>query len=486
MDVLNSIALPQSTEHFHLLLFIYNLVMAMAVPYLALLTGTILFVVWTERRHEKGRIGHGLRVSRQMLDWVLPTRSVYLFLGLLPALAMVFVHAQLFQGTSSLATSFSAFGVLFLIAAGIAAFSYIYAFRIEEAFAGIKGDGTAGTAADELLAGARKAQRRNGTTAAWTILAMAFSFSVAQAITMNPKHWRDIDSVFAALLSLDVWVWLLLFLSLSAAITGAGLLFFQHKRGGPAGEAAADGVPHGGAYSGSTQTRYAGATGVLDSTGDAGSLQDGKADSERTLGEEAGIRMSTVALLVAPLLVLLSLVRLPESAASGWVYVLAAVAVLFLFAALHALYACVRLKRWSSSAYLFATVVLATTALVTRDQVVLHNVTKDHAYVLAQVYDRSEEELKSALGVVAKQLTGEDIYNAKCSACHLFDQKRVGPAYQAVLPKYRENKAGLVAFILNPVKVDPAFPPMPSQGLKPSEADSIAAYLLQKLGAKGS
>jgi len=87
---------------------------------------------------------------------------------------------------------------------------------------------------------------------------------------------------------------------------------------------------------------------------------------------------------------------------------------------------------------------------------------------------------------VSKQLTGEDIYNAKCSACHLFDQKKVGPAYQAVVPKYKENKAGLVAFILNPVKVDPAYPPMPSQGLKPSEADSIATYLLQKLGAKGS
>jgi hypothetical protein len=96
-----------------------------------------------------------------------------------------------------------------------------------------------------------------------------------------------------------------------------------------------------------------------------------------------------------------TLVRLPESAASGWVYFLAAVAVLFLFAALHALYACVRLKRWSSSAYLFAMVVLATTALVTRDQVVLHNVTKDQAAVLAQADDRSEEELKSALGVVA-------------------------------------------------------------------------------------
>ncbi len=446
MDVLNSIALPQSTEHVHLLLFIYNLVMAVAVPYLALLTGTLLHAVWIDRRLDKGKSVHGLRLSRQMLDDVLPTRSVYLFLGLLPALAMVFVHAQLFQGTPSLAAGFTALGVLFLIAAGVAAFSTIYAIRVEEAFAGIHGDVAVGAPAVELAADARKSRRRSGTAAVWTILGMAFSFSVAQAISMNPEHWRSIDSVLAAVISLDAWVWLLMFLALAAAIPGAGLRVFPPNRTAPGAVA----------------------------------------DAESIMGQKAGIRLTTVALLITPLFILLTLVRLPDSAVSGWVYALAAVAVLFLFAALHALYACVRLGKWSSSAYLFAAVVLATTALVTRDQVVLHNVTRDHAAVLAQEYDRSEEELRSALGVMAKQLTGEDIYNAKCSACHQFDQKKVGPSYRTVVPKYRENKAGLVAFILNPVKVDAAFPPMPSQGLKPSEADSIATYLLKQLEAKGS
>ena len=466
MDVLNSIALPQSTEHVHLLLFIYNLVMAVAVPYLALLTGTLLHAVWIDRRREKGKSVHGVRLSRQMLEDVLPTRSVYLFLGLLPALAMVFVHAQLFQGTSSLAAGFTVLGVLFLIAAGVSAFSYIYAFRVEEAFAGIHGAVPAGAAAADLAAGARNSRRRSGTTAVWTILGMAFSFSVAQAISMNPEHWRSIDSFLAALISLDVWVWLLMFLSLAAAITGAGLLFFQQKRQAPGA---------GG-----------GAGSLHDTKADVGTAADWNAVAESLMGLKTGIRLTTVALLITPLFILLTLVRLPDSAVSGWVYALAALAVLFLFAALHALYACVRLGKWSSSAYLFAAVVLATTALVTRDQVVLHNVTRDHAAVLAQEYDRSEEELRSALGVMAKQLTGEDIYNAKCSACHLFDQKKVGPAYRTVVPKYRENKAGLVAFILNPVKVDAAFPPMPSQGLKPSEADSIATYLLKQLEAKGS
>ena len=98
-------------------------------------------------------------------------------------------------------------------------------------------------------------------------------------------------------------------------------------------------------------------------------------------------------------------------------------------------------------------------------------------------FDRSTEELKARLGIALVTMSGQDIYNAKCSACHLMDQKKVGPPYREVIPKYAGDKAKLVAFVLNPVKVDPAYPPMPNQGLKPAEADSIATFLLGKYGA---
>jgi len=91
------------------------------------------------------------------------------------------------------------------------------------------------------------------------------------------------------------------------------------------------------------------------------------------------------------------------------------------------------------------------------------------------------------LGIALVVLSGQEIYDAKCSACHLFDQKKVGPPYKTVIPKYEGKKAQLLAFILNPVKVDPAYPNMPNQGLKPAEADSIATYLLTRFApAKGA
>jgi cytochrome c len=136
------------------------------------------------------------------------------------------------------------------------------------------------------------------------------------------------------------------------------------------------------------------------------------------------------------------------------------------------------------SALLLAMVVAALGLSVTKNQIALHTATADHAARLAMVFDKRTEELRSSLGIMAKQLTGEDIYNAKCSACHLFDQKKVGPPYKEVLVKYAGRKTDLIAFVLNPVKINPAYPNMPSQGLRPSEADSIATYLLLKVVGK--
>jgi len=76
---------------------------------------------------------------------------------------------------------------------------------------------------------------------------------------------------------------------------------------------------------------------------------------------------------------------------------------------------------------------------------------------------------------------GEKIYAEKCSACHAFDHKVVGPAHKDVLPKYRGQSAALQAFILAPQKVDPAFPTMPAQGLSRREARAVADYLLTRL-----
>ena len=92
-----------------------------------------------------------------------------------------------------------------------------------------------------------------------------------------------------------------------------------------------------------------------------------------------------------------------------------------------------------------------------------------------------EQESHYSSNVPLDPKAGAKIYAEKCAACHAFDHKIVGPAHKDVLPKYRGAPDKLVAFILAPQKVDPAFPAMPAQGVSRREARAVADYLLTRL-----
>jgi cytochrome c len=131
---------------------------------------------------------------------------------------------------------------------------------------------------------------------------------------------------------------------------------------------------------------------------------------------------------------------------------------------------------------IFFVLILAMVSFLIKDQKAMTSATEKHSMVLSTEYDRILAELKGE-GTVAV-LSGKEIYDVRCASCHKFDQKLVGPAHNDVLPKYVGKEAQLVAFIRNPGKIDPAYPPMPNPGLKPQEADAVAKYLLEEFAKK--
>jgi cytochrome c551/c552 len=116
--------------------------------------------------------------------------------------------------------------------------------------------------------------------------------------------------------------------------------------------------------------------------------------------------------------------------------------------------------------------------LAIQDQFAIDTSSNKQSAILAAGYDAYELKINEEMGIDTKPISGEDIYNGRCIACHRFDVKVVGPPYNQTLPKYEGKKDDLVAFILNPVKKNPDYPAMPNQGLKPKEAEAIADYLL--------
>lgn len=449
MDILKTIATPQSLEHFHLLVFITALSSVVFVPYLAFALGSSALSVWLDHSGRKTKHPALVKAAKTLANTAFATKSVVTFLGLLPGAVLVFAYAQMMQATSALSVGLAGFGFLFLLAALVLLYAYKYTFRVEcvlESFeTALKKQRT--TPAEEMQEYSRSNEQAHRVSGRWgliTLLISSYLYTSAVAVTVSPENWDSVGSLFDVLLSADAWVRFLLLLAFSAGMTGTGTLFFAY---------AWKLRPH-----------------AMDET-------------VLPLLRRLGMRLSIISLLALPLLMILILTALPGVALSGTIYSLAAVAIALFFLAAHFIYA---FHTEASTRALTAAFVLflgGGAVLTVNDHVALALATRGHAAILASASDKLVEEMKSKLGVVAAAPTGEDIYNARCSACHLFDQKKVGPPYLETIPQYRGKKANLIAFILNPMKKNPAYPPMPNQGLKPVEADSIATYLLHKIEA---
>jgi cytochrome c len=110
------------------------------------------------------------------------------------------------------------------------------------------------------------------------------------------------------------------------------------------------------------------------------------------------------------------------------------------------------------------------------DKLALQKLNANAAFAL-----RTEaQEKRYATNLPVDPKFAETVYNDRCSSCHAFDVKVVGPAHKDVLPKYVGQQDKLVEYILNPVKVDPNYPAMPKLGLSRREARAVAEYLLKK------
>lgn len=446
MDFLKHAALPQSLEHVHLLLFVLNLVFLIFIPYLGFLTGATVVSLRLNRKARKSGDAMDLRLSRDLIDVAVFSKTGIGFLGVVPAFSVAFIYAQLLQGTPAIAVSLMLGSAVSLLIAAVLLYMYRFTFRLEGMLQTFSAGNTPGTPESREELEAYTLRNREGHLRAgrYGLIALIHgaAFAVgATTVAGDPELWSSLGTVFGLFINAGFWARLLSFAALAAGATGVGVLFFFFSWQGGNGEMSPE---------------------------------------YRARVRSLGLRLAFTGLLALPLLVVLTVATLAPGARSGLVYALSGAGLLLLFLTAHGVYAFLREGHQRHTAYAFYALALAFIVFVTRDQLAIAGATKEHSARLAVVYARGVEDLKSRLGIALVVLSGKEIYEGKCSACHLFDQKKVGPPYNAVVPKYAGKKNELIAFVLNPVKVDPAYPSMPGQGLKPAEADSIATYLLAK------
>jgi cytochrome c len=452
MELLKTLALPQSAEHIQILLVVGGMVSAVLFPYLGFLLGTAWLSIIHDRRGRRTGAARDLRFGRDLIALSMGNSLLPIFMAVLPAVALTLVQAEISQDTDSMAVAFSGYGTLALAGAVILLSSYRFSFTIGDLLGGAqsviaKQHGPDHTGIASYAQENTETRDRRGRWGIVLLVLASLLLVASVGVIANIRLWTDTVGFFGALIVPDILVRLPIFAGISSGATGIGVLFFFFM--------------------------WEGGIGSDDAEYD---------DYVRAVC----FRLSTYSLAGLPVFLVSAVLMLPPESLSGLFFGLSgAVLVLFLLAA-QLLYAYAHEKKRGHLTPAFIAFSAAVILLAVNDHVASGNAVKFQAALLGHQYDKVTEEMESRLGVSAPALTGADIYNSKCSACHLFDVKKVGPPYNTVVRKYFGQKDRLISFVLGPVKVDPGYPSMPAQGLKPSEADSIATYLLARVAASDS
>ncbi|MEW5799576.1 MAG: c-type cytochrome [Bacteroidota bacterium] len=437
MDFLKQLALPQSAAQIEVLHFVMNFVQILFLPFASYLFGALALSLYYGRKGRKQNDINALHFAKDVIDHVLPNKSILFLFGVVPYITLVFAYAQLLQGTDSISVSVLTWGLLFYIAGSAFASSYHSAFKLSSVLETIKqGNEEISVFRTELS----EQKRTSGKYSFLFVFTGIFFLFAGTTLASEPAQWSSVTTVVELAFSLAVFVKFLQFILLSLAVATVGTLFFTFSWEGGRKNIAPD---------------YA------------------------AFVKSATLPTALISILILPVFLVLSVVVSPVAGLSGFVFIASVIGIFFLFLTSHYVYAMMKSFESKYAALAFYVLVFSVVSIVLADTNTFAGATKKHSSFLAYQYDKHHEELLAAMGISLKVITGEEIFTAKCSACHEFGIKKVGPAYKDVLPKYENDRAKLLSFVLNPQKMDPAFPPMPNQGLKPAEADSIAAYIMR-------
>lgn len=446
MEFLNNFVLPQSAEHIELLHYMLLIVLFLFIPFISILFGGIFLSVLYKNKANKNNNNFYLRLSKDIAEITTVNKSAGFIFGIVPLLTAILIYSQLLHNSEVTNLNYLGLALVFILISLV----FIYSYRYSLSFNRIFGSLADKNISDPLLIEdvnrlsdeSKRISRKAGTFGLLFLFLGMWFFITALTIPSIYSSWQ-IESFLGGLFSWKVLSRFIYYIFFALALSGGMVLFIF--------------------------------------------LEDEKKkrikDEEYSLFVKQKIlRVTFFSTVIIPLFTLISLFGLPQSALTGTVFTYAIISLALLFLGYHFLYLLTKEIKGTTAALLFFTLIFSVAAFIISDQKAMATSTQVHSAILNSKFDKYLAELKGEGKAVS--INAEDIYQVKCASCHKWDQKLVGPAHLDVLPKYAGKEAQLVAFIRNPVKVDPAYPPMPNPGLKPNEAEAVAKYLLETYNEK--
>ncbi len=427
MEFLQSWISPPRADHVQIAKYIIIVTSLFFIPYISVLFGSTLFSLGFSLRGKYEENSMFSRFSKDLVNMLYGNWGVAVVLGILPLITLTISFSQVLYGTDANIAQYFSVALLNVIVAIVITFLYRKSFETrDDAF--VK---------HVIL----------GVLALGGLKMTLFAFSSTVTLVLFPERWPLIDSIIPLTFDWSVVAKFSFLMTLSFAITGAAILFFFFSW--------------------------------------AGGKQD-MDEKYRDYVKKFGAGITLGLSIVSMLMFLWYLVTLPVMAKSYPMFLSAMLAVFVMLIVCFYAYALLRDSQLKHAGKIFVLFMVFFLVVVVNDNFARESSLHYQNYKLdkinSDIIAKIEAQRAENSGVAASVESGKEIYTNKCIACHRFDQKLVGPAYNDVIPKYNGDLEKLKQFILNPVKVDPSFPmTMPNQGLKPVEAESVAMYLLDEV-----
>lgn len=444
MNIFDTLVLPQSAEHTVLLHFLGILLQMIFLPFFSLLiAGTLLSVYYKRKARKTGQEIY-LRFSSEIIEIAAVNKSIGIIMGIVPVLALVIIYAQILHTIQVSTVTYLIISVVFLTCGVVAAYSYRYAFKYSNLFSKIKHEGVSGKITGTIAQAESNVNKLNSQAGGWSVWFLLIgSYFMVGGLYMagHTAFWNGNASMLDLFASSGIffkWVQMITFaITLSASVL---LFVFFYWEGGRI---------------------------------------KNENEEYKSFVKNKLFRIMFLFGLFQPLLIVAVYTTFPAVALSQSIFFFAAVMMVSIFAAFHLLYDMYKNNNLKHVAALMSVLLFFLFSGSIAEQLSVRNSTVKNAALLAVTFEESVKELEKKTASAAG-LTGEEIFVQKCSACHKYDVKVVGPPYKETLPKYEGNVSKLIEFIKNPVKIDAAYPPMPNQGLKPAEVKAIAKYIMEE------
>jgi cytochrome c len=424
--------------------------MLIFLPFFGMLFGGTAFSVIFNAYGRKNRKTLFIRFAKDIIDKLAINRFVGVGLGVIPLLAITFCYAQLMFEVEVISVSLLFVATLFMAIAVNFVYSYQNTFQVElliETFKDITGlekhelDKKIPEDISDYEFDLKNTNSNSGLYAFVLLLLTAMFFAGGTSIALFSDRYQDFQNIAQMFLSGATLLNFILIVSLSIAVTGSAILFFFFSW-------------QGGLYD--MDVEYS------------------------NFVKKIGGNIAFTGAAILPIFLFCSFITVPNVALSGSVFLYTGLAFVTVLIICNFLYAVIKNSDMKYISAAFYLLIVSFGLIIMKNQAAFGTASYKHLEAINLRAEELEKEKKGKT-INTEGVNGEEIFTRICSACHKFDAKLVGPPYNETVPTFNGDVKKLSAWIQNPTKVYPDYPPMPNPGLKPKEANAVAQYLIDKV-----